>query len=89
MSETKEEFHKFEYDFNKKEQQNAIFGFEHDISHAIKVYTFVIVIKKKTFGFKTQLLDETINLSHLTLVNEMFQTFRIKEYNFDVKIRIR
>ena len=89
LNESKEEFRKFYYDCNKKEKQNCLLAFDQPIGAAIKNYSFIINIKKKLFGFKTYLLDEEIDLKHLNLVNEMFHTFRFKEYSLDVKIRIR
>ena len=77
------------YDVNKKDQTKSTLTFDRDITHIIKNNQFIINIKKKTFGFNKYLLEQELNLQHFNLVNEIFHTYRFKEFSFDLKIRIR
>ena len=53
-----------------------LFTFDKDIAAIIKNNSFIINIKKKNFGFKKYLFDETLNLMHFSLVNEIIRNHR-------------
>lgn len=77
------------YDVKDTNQEKSTYTFDKEIQQVLKDNKFIINIKKKNFGFNKYLLDETIDLKHFALVNEVFQSFRFKEYSFDVKFKIR
>ena len=77
------------YDVKDRNQEKSTYTFDKDIAQVLKDNKFIINIKKKNFGFNKYLLDETIDLKHFALVNEVFQSYRFKEYSFDVKFKIR
>jgi hypothetical protein len=73
LNESGEEVMKNYYDVKDKAQEKSTYTFDKDISQVLKDNKFIINIKKKTFGFNKYLLDETIDLKHFALVNEVFQ----------------
>lgn len=72
LNESGEEIMKNYYDVKDPNQEKSTYTFDKEIQHVLKDNKFIINIKKKNFGFNKYLLDETIDLKHFALVNEVF-----------------